>query len=318
MKAEKIPRVLLASTWQSYELAAGVAQYAAEAGWHLDMTFFISSELPKVWEGEGVLVLLGERPEITRLVKTSGCPVVSLTVNRHGLDIPYVDVDNERVGVLAAEHFLKRHFRHFAYYALTDWSVDQLRGEGFARRLAQAGHSCERLAWSRHRGQRKNTWENRQQWLKRELRRLPKPLALFTVDDLHAVELIEASLQLALRIPEDLAILGVGNHKLLSNTTAITLSSIAIDERSIGYQAARLLDRRMRGEKPPKDHILIAPSGVVDRKSTETIATEHPEVSKAIRFMMANYQKPIGIPDILAATALSQTNLYRAFHAEFG
>jgi LacI family transcriptional regulator len=318
IKSNKVPRVLLASTWQSYELVSGVVRYAAEAGWHLDMTFFISSELPRVWEGEGILVLLGERPAITRLVRTARCPVVSLTVNRHGLEIPYVDVDNENVGALAAEHFLRRNFRHFAYYASTDWPVDRLRGEGFARRLARDGRTCTHLIWRKQKGARKDTWENRQQWLKRTLRRLPKPLAVFTVDDLHAVELIEASLQLALRIPEDLAILGVGDHKLLSNTTAITLSSIAIDENSIGYQAARLLDRCIRGEKPATKHLLIAPSGVVDRKSTETIATEHPEVSKAIRFMMTNYQKPIDIPDIVAATASSQTSLYQAFHAEFG
>lgn len=318
MKRIKLPRILLASTWQSYEMVTGIVQYASEAGWHLDMTFFMSGELPKGWTGEGALVLLGESQSMTRLVKSLSCPIVSMTVNRRGLDIPYVDSDNERIGALAAEHFLKRHFQHFAYYALLDWPVDRLRGEGFARQLKQAGHDCTWLTWSACRGHRKNTWDNRQQWLKREIRRLPKPLAFFTLDDLRAAELIEAGQQLGLRIPEDLAVLGVGNHKLLSNTTAVALSSIAIDEKSIGYQAARLLNRCMHDKKSAPENVLIPPSSIVERKSTETIATNHPEVSKALRFMMLNYQKPIGIQDLVAATALSQTRLYQAFQAEFG
>ncbi|MDD4102068.1 MAG: DNA-binding transcriptional regulator [Kiritimatiellae bacterium] len=318
MKSKTVPRVLLASTWQSYELASGVVRYAAEAGWHLDMTFFISSELPRKWEGEGILALLGERPALTRLVRSSHCPVVSLTSNRHGLDIPYVDVDNERVGVLAAEHFLCRNFQHFAYYASTEWPVDRLRYDGFARRLAREVSTCTYLSWQKQRGQRKDTWENRQQWLKRVLRRMPKPLAIFTVDDLHAVELIEASIQLSLRIPEELAVLGVGDHKLLSNTTSVPLSSISINESNIGYQAASLLQRCMNGEMPSQPYFKVEPSEVIGRRSTETIATDNTEIAKALRFMMEHYRAPVGISDIVAATALSQTNLYRVFHVEFG
>ena len=33
--------------------------------------------------------------------------------------------------------------------------------------------------------------------------------------------------------------------------------------------------------------------------------------------MVDNYQRSIGITDIVAVTALSQTNFYRAFHQEF-
>jgi len=317
MKKTNLPRILLASTWQSYELVTGIVQYASEAGWHLDMTFFISGELPKGWKGEGALLLLGENQSMTRLVKTLTCPAVSMTVNRRGLKIPYVDTDNERIGALAAEHFIKRHFQHFAYYALLDWPVDRLRGEGFVRHLKQASRDCAWLTWSTCRGRRKNTWENRQQWLKREIKKLPTPLAFFAVDDLRAIELIEAGQQLGLRIPEDISILGVGNHKLLSNTTAVALSSIAVDEKSIGYQAAHLLHCCMQGKKVP-ENILVTPTGIVERKSTETLATRHPEVSKAIRFMIMNYPNPIGIQDLVGVTALSQTRLYQAFHAEFG
>jgi LacI family transcriptional regulator len=318
MKQKQIKRVLLASAWQSYDLAAGVARYAVEASWHLDMSFFISGELPKDWKGEGILVLAGDGRMITRLFKIFDCPIVSLTVNRNGLNIPYADADNAKAGMLAAEHFLERNFRHFACYGLTDWPVDRLRCGGFAGKIAQAGHSCELLIWNRSRGTRKDSWDNRQKWLKQMLGRLPKPLGIFAVDDLRAVELIEAGLRLELRIPEDIAILGVGNHSLLSNTTSIPLSSVAIDETRIGYEAAVLLDRCMQGRQPPKAPCLITPSGVIARKSTETIATEHPEVSKAVRFMLNHYHESLSVVDIVASTALSQTRLYQAFNAEFG
>lgn len=317
MKTQHLPRVLLASTWQSYELASGVARFATEAGWHLDMSFFVSGEYPRTWKGDGILALLGQPSELTSLLVHAHVPIVSLTVNRCGLDIPYVDTDNVKVGELAAEHLLARNFKHFAYYALTDWPVDRLRGEGFAHAAEAAGHTCEWLTWARHKGRRRDSWDNRHLWLQHTLQRMPKPLAFFAVDDLRAVELIEAGLALGLRIPEELAILGVGNHKLLSNTTSIPLSSVAIEEDQIGYAAAALLERQMRGRRKLGGGTLIPPTGVVTRKTTDTIATAHPEVAKAIRFMLEHYRTPIGISGIVAATALSQTSLYQAFHAEF-
>lgn len=317
MKPRRIPRVLLASTWQSYELAAGVAQYATEHGWHLDMSFFVSGEYPSAWKGDGILALLGQPSGLASLILHAHAPIVSLTVNRCGLDLPYVDVDNAKVGELAAEHLLARNFKHFAYYSLTDWPVDRARGEGFASAVSAAGHACEGLTWTRHKGRLRDSWDNRQTWLQQVLWRLAKPLAVFAVDDLRAVELIEAGIALGLRIPEDLAILGVGDHKLLSNTTSLPLSSVAIDEHRIGYRAAELLDRRMRGGKKRVSGSLIAPTGVVTRKTTDTYAASHPEVAKAIHFMLDRYRTPIGIADIVAATALSQTSLYQAFRAEF-
>lgn len=317
MKQNKIPRVLLAVAWQSYDMAAGAVRYATEAGWHLDMTSFMTGELPEVWEGDGLLSLFGEGKKVMRLVEACRCPAVSLTVNRGGMDLPYVDVDNENVGRLAARYLLERNFQHFAYYSLTDLPVDILRGKNFSGIVNQAGHDCETLTWSQARGRRRNSWDSRQDWLKKKLRQLPKPVAVFAVDDLRAVELIEAALQSNMRIPEDVAILGVGNHELLSNTTAVPLSSVTIDERRIGYEAARLLDLFLHGEKPTQTHLLIAPSVVVGRKSTDTIATKHPEVAKAIRFILDNYQEPfLAIGDILAATTCSQASLYQAFHAE--
>lgn len=317
MKRSNMPRVLLVSAWQSHDLAAGVARYAVKAGWHLDLSFFICGEWPQDWQGEGVLALpTGSRSDLPG-IHLERQPVVAMTANCAGMGIPYVDVDNEKVGEMAAEHLLERNFQHFAYYGGPESQVIRLRGEGFARRLAQAGRAHQPWVWPRSEEASAHSWEGRQQRLKKALKSLPKPIAVFAVDDLHAVEVIEAGLQLNLRMPTDLAILGVGNHALISHTTAIPLSSVMIDEKEIGYRAALMLDRAMRGEAPPEAPLLIPPTGVAVRKSTDTIATEHPEVAKAIRYMLNHFREPIQIPNIVAATSLSQTGLYLAFHAEF-
>jgi LacI family transcriptional regulator len=317
MKQSSMPRVLLVSAWQSHDLAAGVARYAVKAGWHLDLSFFICGEWPEDWQGEGILALpTGGRSDLPG-IHLERQPVVAMTANCAGMGIPYVDVDNEKVGAMAAEHLLERNFQHFAYYGGLESQVIRLRGEGFAGRLAQAGRTSHQWVWPRSEEVSAHSWDGRQQRLKKALRSLPKPIAVFAVDDLHAVEVIEAGLQLHLRMPTDLAILGAGNHALISRTTAIPLSSVAIDEKEIGYQAALMLDRRMRGEAPDETPLLIPPTGVAIRKSTDTIATEHPDVAKAIRYMLTHYREPIQIPNIVAATSLSQTGLYLAFHAEF-
>ena len=318
MQKNKVRRILYACAWQSHTLAASVAEYAVKAGWHLNMSFFISAELPREWDGDGILAVMSGRPDLALLLKTARCPIVSMSANRNGLDIPYVDVDNEQVGVLAAEHFLKRHFRHFAYYSHLDGPVAQMRGDGFARTLKQAGHACEWMTWNRRSDRRWPSSDSSQRWLQETLQNLPKPLAVLAVDDLRAGELIEAGLRLGLSIPDELAILGVGNHSLLSHTTAVPLSSVMIDEVRLGYEAARMLDACMSGRRPPSKPLLIAPSGIVERKSTEAIATEHPELAKSVRFMLNNYREPIGMREIVAATAVSQARIYQLFHAEFG
>ncbi len=319
MKQQSAPRVLLATAWRTYHLTLGLVEYANQAGWHLNLTTYISGELPENWEGEGIVTLLGEHKALTNFIesKLQNVPTVSMSINRHGLDIPSVDVDNKEVGKMAAMHFIERDFKNCIFYSYSNWPVSQLRGNTFKKYIEEDEGSCQLLVWDNARGRQKNTWNNRQRWLLKELAKLPKPFAIFAVDDMRAVELIEVCLQLQFKIPEDVAILGVGNSEIFSSSTIIPLTSISIDDHQLGYEAARMLDSLMQGEEPPKKPVFIKPLDIKVRRSTDTIATEHPGIARTIRFILDNYHAAIGIRDIVESSGMSQTLLYELFKKQF-
>ncbi len=71
-------------------------------------------------------------------------------------------------------------------------------------------------------------------------------------------------------------------------------------------------------EPPPAEPILFPPTGVVARRSTDTLAARTPEVARAIRYLLDHYAEPIGVPEIARAAGLSKTVLYERFRADLG
>jgi LacI family transcriptional regulator len=55
-----------------------------------------------------------------------------------------------------------------------------------------------------------------------------------------------------MRIPEDVAILGVDNDDLICNLMVPPMSSIELGAHRIGYKAAQLLDEAMQTGQPVK------------------------------------------------------------------
>ena len=74
----------------------------------------------------------------------------------------------------------------------------------------------------------------------------------------------------------------------------------------------------MAGGGAPREPMLLPPGGIVARRSTDTIAVEHPEVALAVRFLLCHYHEPLGAKEVVAATTSSQTSLYAAFREELG
>src|SRR5256885_5658409 len=52
------------------------------------------------------------------------------------------------------------------------------------------------------------------------------------------------------------------------------LSSVALNTERIGYEAAQLLDRMMRGGRVRRTSIQVEPIGVVTRQSSDVVAVE--------------------------------------------
>ncbi|MBM4043217.1 MAG: helix-turn-helix domain-containing protein, partial [Planctomycetes bacterium] len=94
----------------------------------------------------------------------------------------------------------------------------------------------------------------------------------------------EAALRQGLRVPEDVAIVAGDDDPVLCELPP-ALSAIHYDYEELGWRAAQLLDRLMRGEpRPYKSNILIPPA-LVPRLSTDRASLGDPLVAKALVYI---------------------------------
>lgn len=246
--------------------------------------------------------------------------VVDISAVLHrSLPFPRVGVDNREVGRLAAQHFLERGLRQFAFVGNPDWYYSSAREEAFCDCVGQVHGTVARFHDRMEhtfdaRGQQRPFDRRVNRWLSA----LPKPIGIFTPNDLWGVRVTEVCRQNQLRVPEDVAVLGVDNDDLFCELARPTLSSVIVPSERIGYEAAALLDRLLSGEKPPQEPILLPPPGVVTRRSTEVLAIDDPDVVQAARFIRERGHLPLRVADVLKEVPLGRRSLERRFRQALG
>jgi len=233
-------------------------------------------------------------------------PVVNVSASRQGADLPTVIPDNEAVGRLAAEHMLELGLRHYVYLHTCSHHSSTLRGESFDRRLRDAGRTC--------------TWVEMVdgESFETALLEQPRPLGLMAFNDTRASMAIDACLNNGLKVPEDVAVIGVDNDDLFCEVTQPPMSSVDVDPEQLGYRAAELLAQLLAGEAGLTEPILIPPRGVVARQSTDTMAMDDPDLVDALRFIRANAEKPIQVEDVLQHVPIARRALEQRFRKLLG
>lgn len=268
------------------------------------------------WRGDGILAYI-EDPALARRFGRSGIPTVELFGHRFDLRLPQVGNDDDAIGRLAAEHLLDRHLRRFAFSGYPGEAWVERRFRGFREALARSGFGCERLDAARAAGT-PSRWEREQERLARRLRTLPKPVGLFACSDRHAQRVLDACRRARLRVPDAVAVLGVDNDEETCRLADPPLSSVMDDPRRVGFEAARLLDRRMSGRRAPLRPLLVPPLGVVARRSTDVAAVDDPLAAVAVRAIRARAGRGLRVEDLIAEARVSRAVFYRRFRAATG
>jgi LacI family transcriptional regulator len=325
-----IPKVaLLVETSLGYGRAflRGVVRYARLHG---PWAFYITpgdlrQVLPRMedWGGTGIIARI-ETPQVAKAVLSSGLPIIALDLRYEQLasDTPLSQLsevcpDSHKAGRLAAEHLLERGFRHFAFIGVwgdLPWAVQ--RGEGFAERLGEAGLSCHAFPLSRASQTRR--WGREQASLGSWLRELPRPLGVLACDDDRGRQVLEACRGAGLQVPEDIAVVGVDNDELLCELSDPPLSSVALSTEKAGYEAASLLDGLMSGRITEPRRILVEPTHVVTRRSSDVLAMDDRQVARALRFIQDNTVRPIGVADVVRHVGGSRRALELRFQQALG
>ncbi len=149
--------------------------------------------------------------------------------------------------------------------------------------------------------------------LSRWIEAQPRPLGLWAIKDACGWQVLQACEMAGLRVPGDVAVIGYGNDQPICEFCEPELSSLAINDRRIGYEASALLHRLMRGEPPPAEPIRVPPMGVVQRQSSNTVAVEDPVVAEALSFIREHLHEGIRVEDVLDHVPASASTLLRRF-----
>jgi LacI family transcriptional regulator len=134
-------------------------------------------------------------------------------------------------------------------------------------------------------------------------------------NDLWGNQLLEVCRQVGLRVPDDVAVLGVGNDELLCELARPELTSVALPGERIGMEAAAMLDGLLSRSPAPARSRLLRPQGVVTRHSTDVLSVDDPEVAAAVRFIRNNAHLSICVDDVLLEVPVCRRTLERRFRA---
>lgn len=225
--------------------------------------------------------------------------------------------DHEGIGSMGAEHLLQLGFKNFAYCGFNDVYWSRVRCQGFCDTIERAGLSVN--VYKQPRLPASVLWEKEQQYLVKWLETLPTPIGLMACADERSEQVLQACNASGRKVPEDIAIVGADDDEMICDLCFPTLSSIAFNTRKVGFEAARLLELMIRSD-PPEEHrkVVLRPTHVVVRQSTDVIAVDDPIVAGALLFIRKNRDRQLSVNMVVQNAAVSRRMLERKFQCAFG
>ncbi len=293
----------------------GIRIYAQR---HADWVFIASPETHFMsvaglegWTGDGVIALVNSKEEL-RVAKSLKMPVVNLSGVLKDAGLPRVRVDYREGGSKAADHLLERGFQRFAFYGLKNVWYSQLYREGFEKRLSVFDLKCDAYEVPSTIGV-KHPWKHGADELDDWLLKLPRPIGIMTAHDPRGAMVVQACRRVGLRVPHDVAVISANNDTNICEFCDPPLSSVDRNGEEIGFEAAAMLDRLMKGEKQEETELVLPPGNVFSRESTNILSVEEPLLEKAVEYINAHIAEPFDVDDLVRVVGRSRRWIEYAF-----
>lgn len=201
-------------------------------------------------------------------IEAQKTPYILLDRRFSGLAANFVGVDDQAVGILATRHLIEQGCRSIAHIRGPEVSTALGRFEGYRQALNEAGmhvmtnHIVSLGGSGDHRGE-----PGGYEAAKRLLAGKKRPDGIFCFNDPSALGAMRAILEVGLRVPEEIAVVGCGNLSY-SDFLRIPLSSVDQGSNAIGKKAATMALQvaREKSETRPKCE-LIEPHLVIRASS---------------------------------------------------
>jgi LacI family transcriptional regulator len=319
-------------THNTQGIMAGITEFLRSRGdWQLIIwpdTSLESLEFLKNRGCKGAFVSVQTSTKAQQLLQL-GIPIIAVSTLQNMHNLPFITADSEQLSRLAFDYLSKKNFRNFAFFGLTEarWSQDRMNF--FSQYVTRAGHKLhvyegeqasitnEMIPFARL--WIDSTMKKGQHQLVKWLRELPKPVAILSSCDILGCHLSSVAAEADLKIPDEVAILGVNNDHALCNLCDPPLSSITFNFKKAGLDAAQLMDRIISGKESLQGQwIRIQPLYVKSRGSTDNYAVNDPDVVKAMKYITVNCAEPLQVDDIARHVCVSKRSLQMKFQKTLG
>ncbi len=254
-----------------------------------------------------------------------GKPVIDMYGRNNTFDFTTLRLDDGAIARMAAEFYAERLFTSVAYCGFHGLRFSDERRRAFVHAANARGARCliyrpdaaaniTDTFFREEKIGRVSDTPSLKKWLKE----LPKPIAVFCCNDVRAFQLMKCCEELEISVPREVAVLGVDNDTLLCSFTSAPISSIDTDSKALGRRAGELLLEAF-SDKSTKPHLVKhPPRRVIERVSTDVFQFSNPWLSDALIYIRRNLAAGVNATDVVRHLGYSHTTVNKAFRANLG
>ncbi|MFZ7174552.1 XylR family transcriptional regulator [[Pasteurella] aerogenes] len=301
----------------------GIGQYiqASQCTWDIFMEdeFIYHSDTIKNLSIDGIIADYDD-PETVELLKNIEVPIIGVGSSYQNPEdypnVPYVATDNNALIENAFLHLKQKGIDQFAFYGYPTaqkkhWSVERLNA--FIQLMEKYEHKPNFYLGDQIHSY---NWDASQEKLCGWIKTLPLHTGIIAVTDARARHLLQACEYLKIAVPDQLCIIGIDNEELIQYLSRVSLSSVVQGTKQIGYQAAKLLHKRLLDQPVSTKPMLIQPLKIEERRSTDYRSLQDPLVIQAMHFIRHRATQGIKTEQVLDHLRVSRSNLEQRFKEE--
>jgi LacI family transcriptional regulator len=323
--AETIPVALvgLSLYGEDADILRGIRRYTRRCGnWILetaahDVREFAFEHLNRT---PGGIIAHVAAPSLADRLQQRDIPVINLSgVMPDQFPFPHVGINQRRIGEMAARHLVDLGLKHLAVPFPPGLVAHHYLNERLAGFLAELNRHAlpppfcltQQVETPTERLLPTPALAGEMQLM--PLAKLPTPCGIFAVTDRFGLMINEDCLALGLRVPEEISIVGAGNLEILCQLSHPELSSISGPMEEVGFQAAQMLHRLLRGEPVPQTTLLSGPIHVHIRGSSSQIMVEDPLVREVLIYIRDHVREGINVAAVATAFPVTRRTLELRF-----
>lgn len=271
------------------------------------------------WHADGIITHISLKAFAHPLLRLK-IPIVDVGEMWSSLAIAKIKTDDTLISELVFKHFMDRGFENMAFVGLERYAFSRQRQKAFEHLAFLTGRTCQTLNLGQHLlghpEQHKNKQEEKQ--LRIWLENLSRPIGIMACNDSVALKLAETCRQEGWHVPEMYAIVGVDDDLLICDLSSPPLSSVTLPLLKIGFEASALMDQLLSGHSIPVEPLMLKPTGIKTRQSSDILAVSNPHLADALRYIRDNAHRAIYVPDVLKVVSVNRRTLERLFASILG